>query len=115
MPDNSIRMTEQELLHFLANVYGPKIQHQAEFRGETTCAIAANDLREISKFSLVLNLGPIHIGQQVEQLLFSHAYAVVGHAEWQATRLPYNYECPRRQSSERFLKLFCQFRFLVSE
>src|SRR5437667_10941314 len=50
MPDNSIRMTEQELLHSLANVYGPKIQHQAEFRGETTCAIAANDLREISKF-----------------------------------------------------------------
>src|SRR6266542_1344285 len=43
-------MTEQELLHSLANVFGPKIQHQAEFRGETTCTIAANDLREIMKF-----------------------------------------------------------------
>jgi NADH-quinone oxidoreductase subunit C len=43
-------LTEQELLHSLGKAFGPKIEHQAEFRGETTCTIAANDLREITKF-----------------------------------------------------------------
>ena len=43
-------LTEQELLHSLGKAFGPKIQHQAEFRGETTCTIATNDLREITKF-----------------------------------------------------------------
>ena len=43
-------MTEQELLHSLGKAFGHKIQHQAEFRGETTYTIAASDLREITKF-----------------------------------------------------------------
>src|SRR5947207_15938002 len=43
-------MTTEELLESVSQAFGPKIQHQAEFRGETTCTIAANDLREIAKF-----------------------------------------------------------------
>jgi NADH-quinone oxidoreductase subunit C len=43
-------MTGHELLNSLAEAFGPKIQDQIEFRGETTCTIAAKDLREIAKF-----------------------------------------------------------------
>jgi NADH-quinone oxidoreductase subunit C len=43
-------MTSQELLDSLGKSFGDKIQHKAEFRGETTCTITANDLREIAVF-----------------------------------------------------------------
>jgi NADH-quinone oxidoreductase subunit C len=42
-------MTHQELLHSLDDAFGPKIHDKTEFRGETTYAIAADDLREIMK------------------------------------------------------------------
>src|SRR3954447_20762499 len=41
-------MTGQELLHSLTETLGSKVQHQTEFRGETTYEIAVNNLREIA-------------------------------------------------------------------
>jgi len=41
-------MTGQELLHSLSEALGSKVQHQTEFRGETTYEIAVNNLREIA-------------------------------------------------------------------
>jgi NADH-quinone oxidoreductase subunit C len=43
-------MTAQEIFHSLGRVFGEKLQHRTEFRGETTYAIAASDLRDIAKF-----------------------------------------------------------------
>ena len=43
-------MTTEELLKSVSKAFGPKIQRQTEFHGETTCTIAANGLREIAKF-----------------------------------------------------------------
>src|SRR6266513_2460660 len=43
-------MTGQDLFNSLGEAFGPKIQPQAEFRGETSCSIVANDLREIAIF-----------------------------------------------------------------
>src|SRR6266850_662830 len=43
-------MTTEELLESVRQAFGAKIQRQAEFRGETTWTIAANDLRDIAKF-----------------------------------------------------------------
>jgi NADH-quinone oxidoreductase subunit C len=43
-------MTGQELRNSLGKAFGSKVQEPTEFRGETTCAIAASDLREIAKF-----------------------------------------------------------------
>ncbi|HUE41078.1 MAG TPA: NADH-quinone oxidoreductase subunit C [Chthoniobacterales bacterium] len=43
-------MTGSELLASLGKLFGPKLQSKTEFRGETTYAIAAADLREIVKF-----------------------------------------------------------------
>jgi NADH-quinone oxidoreductase subunit C len=43
-------MTPQEMFDSLGQAFGKKLQHRAEFRGETTHAIAASDLREIAKF-----------------------------------------------------------------
>jgi len=43
-------MTSQEALQSLSSSFPEKIQHKTEFRGETTCMIGANDLREITKF-----------------------------------------------------------------
>ena len=43
-------MTGQELLNSLGKAFGSKVQGPTEFRGETTCAIAASDLHEIAKF-----------------------------------------------------------------
>jgi NADH-quinone oxidoreductase subunit C len=43
-------MTAPELLGSLEGVFGSKLQHKTEFRGETTYTIAASDLREITKF-----------------------------------------------------------------
>ena len=43
-------MTPQEILDSLGQVFGEKLQHKTEFRGETTYAIVASDLREIAKF-----------------------------------------------------------------
>ena len=41
-------MTGQELLHSLSEALGSKVQHQTEFRGETTYETAVNNLREIA-------------------------------------------------------------------
>ena len=43
-------MTGEELLDSLSKSFGEKIQHQTEFRGETTFTISAGDLRETGKF-----------------------------------------------------------------
>ena len=43
-------MTPQEIFDSLGQVFGEKLQHRTEFRGETTYAITASDLREIAKF-----------------------------------------------------------------
>jgi NADH-quinone oxidoreductase subunit C len=44
-------MTPQEIFDSLGQACGEKLQDRTEFRGETTYAIAASDLREITKFS----------------------------------------------------------------
>ena len=41
-------MTGQELLHSLSEALGSKVQHQTEFRCETTYEIAVNNLREVA-------------------------------------------------------------------
>ncbi len=43
-------MTGPELLASLSKLFGPKIQAQTEFRGETTFSILPRDLREVAKF-----------------------------------------------------------------
>jgi NADH-quinone oxidoreductase subunit C len=43
-------MILSELIGTLARAFGSKIHNKTEFRGETSYTIAANDLREISKF-----------------------------------------------------------------
>lgn len=43
-------MTGQELLNSLSQLFGPKLQDKAEFRGETTYTILPQDLREVTKF-----------------------------------------------------------------
>jgi NADH-quinone oxidoreductase subunit C len=43
-------MIPQEICESLGQAFGEKLQHRTEFRGETTYAIAASDLREIAKF-----------------------------------------------------------------
>jgi NADH-quinone oxidoreductase subunit C len=43
-------MTRDESLTSLTKSFASKIQNKTEFRGETTYAIAASDLREIAKF-----------------------------------------------------------------
>jgi NADH-quinone oxidoreductase subunit C len=43
-------MTSKELFDSFEKSFGEKIQAKAEFRGETTFVIAADDLREIAKF-----------------------------------------------------------------
>src|SRR2546422_6713566 len=43
-------MTREEALDSLGKSFEEKIQSKTEFRGETTCTIAASDLREVAKF-----------------------------------------------------------------
>ena len=43
-------MTPQEIVDSLGQGFGEKLQARTEFRGETTYAIVASDLREIAKF-----------------------------------------------------------------
>jgi NADH-quinone oxidoreductase subunit C len=43
-------MTAEEALSSLEKSFGSKIRDRAEFRGETSYSIAANDLRDIAKF-----------------------------------------------------------------
>jgi NADH-quinone oxidoreductase subunit C len=43
-------MTPQEIFDSLGQAFRERLQHRTEFRGETTYAIAASDLREIAKF-----------------------------------------------------------------
>jgi NADH-quinone oxidoreductase subunit C len=43
-------MTSEDLLERLGQSFGSKIQNKTEFRGETSYAVDANDLREITKF-----------------------------------------------------------------
>jgi NADH-quinone oxidoreductase subunit C len=44
------QMTSQEAIESLNKSFEQKVQNRTEFRGETTYAIAASDLREIAKF-----------------------------------------------------------------
>ena len=44
-------MIPQEIFDSLGQAFGEKLQDRTEFRGETSYAIAASDLREITKFS----------------------------------------------------------------
>ena len=43
-------MTREEAFAWLNKSFGEKVRDKTEFRGETTCTIAADDLREIAKF-----------------------------------------------------------------
>src|SRR3954451_17983119 len=43
-------MTPQQICDSLGQAFGEKLQHRTEFRGETTYAIAASDLREVARF-----------------------------------------------------------------
>jgi NADH-quinone oxidoreductase subunit C len=43
-------MTSQDLLNLLGKKFGRRFQDKTEFRGETTCTIAAGDLRQIATF-----------------------------------------------------------------
>jgi len=43
-------MTRNELLDSLGKTFAEKLQHRAEFRGETSFMIATEDLRDIAKF-----------------------------------------------------------------
>jgi len=43
-------MSSDELFESLGKSFGEKIQHQSEFRDETTYTISVNNLREIAKF-----------------------------------------------------------------
>jgi NADH-quinone oxidoreductase subunit C len=43
-------MTGEELLNSAAKLFGSKLQGRAEFRGETTYTILAQDLREVARF-----------------------------------------------------------------
>src|SRR5439155_5436144 len=43
-------MTREEALDSLGKSFEEKIEAKTEFRGETTCTIAASDLREIARF-----------------------------------------------------------------
>jgi NADH-quinone oxidoreductase subunit C len=43
-------MTTEEAVASLEKLFGEKIQHKIEFRGETTFTLAGSDLREIAKF-----------------------------------------------------------------
>ena len=43
-------MTTEEAVASLEKLFGERIQHKIEFRGETTFTIAGSDLREIAKF-----------------------------------------------------------------
>jgi NADH-quinone oxidoreductase subunit C len=43
-------MNPQEIFDSLGQAFGEKVQNKIEFRGETTYAIAASDLRVIAKF-----------------------------------------------------------------
>lgn len=43
-------MTTEQAVASLEKSLGSKIHNKTEFRGETSCTIAANDLREITKF-----------------------------------------------------------------
>src|SRR5436305_4260365 len=46
-------MIPQDIFDSLGQTFGEKLQYKTEFRGETTYAIAASDLREIAKFCCV--------------------------------------------------------------
>jgi NADH-quinone oxidoreductase subunit C len=43
-------MSGHELVGALIQSFGEKVRDKTEFRGETSCTITANDLREIAKF-----------------------------------------------------------------
>jgi NADH-quinone oxidoreductase subunit C len=43
-------MSGQDLVDTLIQSFGEKVRDKTEFRGETSCTITANDLREIAKF-----------------------------------------------------------------
>ncbi len=77
-------MTPQEIFDSLGEVFGEKLQHRIEFRGETTYAIAASDLREIAKlccaqlsFDYLLDITSIdNFGKEPRFEIVYHLYSM---------------------------------------
>jgi len=77
-------MTDQELSESLENSFGEKLQHRTEFRGETSYAIAVNDLREIAKicrdklsFDYLLDITSIdNFGEEPRFEIVYHLYSM---------------------------------------
>jgi NADH-quinone oxidoreductase subunit C len=77
-------MTPQEIFDSLGEVFGEKLQHRIEFRGETTYAIAAGDLREIAKlccaqlsFDYLLDITSIdNFGEEPRFEIVYHLYSM---------------------------------------
>jgi len=77
-------MTPQEIFDSLGEVFGEKLQHRIEFRGETTYAIAASDLREIAKlccaqlsFDYLLDITSIdNFGEEPRFEIVYHLYSM---------------------------------------
>jgi len=77
-------MTPQEIFDSLGEVFGEKLRHRIEFRGETTYAIAAGDLREIAKlccaqlsFDYLLDITSIdNFGEEPRFEIVYHLYSM---------------------------------------
>jgi NADH-quinone oxidoreductase subunit C len=77
-------MTSQEIFDSLGEAFGEKLQHRIEFRGETTYAIAASDLREIAKlccaqlsFDYLLDITSIdNFGEEPRFEIVYHLYSM---------------------------------------
>jgi NADH-quinone oxidoreductase subunit C len=77
-------MTPKEILDSLGEVFGEKLQHRIEFRGETTYTIAASDLREIAKlccaqlsFDYLLDITSIdNFGEEPRFEIIYHLYSM---------------------------------------
>jgi len=77
-------MTLQEIFDSLGEAFGEKLQHRIEFRGETTYAIAASDLREIAKlccaqlsFDYLLDITSIdNFGEEPRFEIVYHLYSM---------------------------------------
>ena len=77
-------MTSQEAIESLNKSFEGKLQHKTEFRGETTYAIAAGDLREIAKlccaqlsFDYLLDITSIdNFGEEPRFEIVYHLYSM---------------------------------------
>jgi NADH-quinone oxidoreductase subunit C len=78
-------MTRSELIDSLGEAFGDKLQHKTEFRGETTYAIAASDLHQISKlcrdqlsFDYLLDITSIdNFGEDPRFEIVYHLYSML--------------------------------------